>query len=294
MGKASPVTGSLDMLLDTMSNTFGGVCFIALLIAIMSVNLPSTPTEDGGEDIAETERRLAEMRSEDLTRRNGELKKAISLQRENLAETNGVLSASAAKMLSILSSNETAVARLQVERLELEDRLSRTQEEGDRKAAEARRLIQRNEEMEERLCKPQNFKSRPVRMPDERRIEGLKTVSIWLRNGRCYVLEEGNGLVDKYANVVEGRDANGKTWDVSIKYSAGIKVTTEFFHSEVYKDLVSKLDSKSYLRIFTDTESFAELCLFRDDMIRRNILYNWLIRDGEKIHFVEGYDGQVQ
>ena len=33
-------SGSMDMLLDTMCNTFGGVCFIALLVTLLSAIWP--------------------------------------------------------------------------------------------------------------------------------------------------------------------------------------------------------------------------------------------------------------
>ena len=37
--------GSMDMLLDTMCNTFGGVCFIALMVVLISSAMPKSKDE---------------------------------------------------------------------------------------------------------------------------------------------------------------------------------------------------------------------------------------------------------
>ena len=44
--RSSTTAGSLDMLLDTMCNTFGGVCFIALMVAIISASLPANQDDE--------------------------------------------------------------------------------------------------------------------------------------------------------------------------------------------------------------------------------------------------------
>ena len=50
MKSPNVISGSLDMLLDTMCNTFGGVCFIALLVSVISISLP--PDRAGDADAA--------------------------------------------------------------------------------------------------------------------------------------------------------------------------------------------------------------------------------------------------
>ncbi len=40
MKRSILISQSLDMLLDTMCNTFGGICFIALLVALISASTP--------------------------------------------------------------------------------------------------------------------------------------------------------------------------------------------------------------------------------------------------------------
>ena len=78
-GAANPGTGSLDMLLDTMCNTFGGVCFIALMVAILSAMSPKQ--QDGSKTGMVTEQMLVDQEKARLVRRRDELKSAIEIQK---------------------------------------------------------------------------------------------------------------------------------------------------------------------------------------------------------------------
>ena len=82
-GERSLGAGSLDMLLDTMCNTFGGVCFIALMVAILTA---MNPKGDGTEAEGDAEARmLVDKEVAKLTRQRDELKSAIAIQESFLA-----------------------------------------------------------------------------------------------------------------------------------------------------------------------------------------------------------------
>lgn len=288
--KASSTAGSLDMLLDTMCNTFGGVCFIALMVAIISASLPSSQ-DDESEDTVVSERMIINKETARLTRERDELKTAIAIQRAFVATntTKEARALSAAQLASCISSNATALAKLKSEKIELEDKLAKLTTDVSYSTREAMRLARLLKEMEERLDKPANMKNRPVRTPVERELSGYKSLDVWIRNGRMYCLGNDSQVYCKITDGVRGRE-----WDYSIRPGAGFLLDDAFYHSSDYRQLMDLISGKIFMRIYCDTASFAQLCNLRDDLIRHRKMYNWHICEDQVMHFVEGYDGRVQ
>ena len=67
-----------------------------------------------------------------------------------------------------------------------------------------------------------------------------------------------------------------------------------FFNGYDWQHLRNDLGPRSYLRIYSDRESFPQLCELRDALIRHHKQYNWHIREKEVLSFVAGYDGRIQ
>ncbi len=287
--KASSGAGSLDMLLDTMCNTFGGVCFIALMVAIMSAALPSNKNEDTSESV--TEQMVINKETARLTRERDELKTAIEIQKSFVATntTREAQALSAAQLATSISSNENALVNLKSEKLELEDKLAKLTTDISYSSREAMRLNRLLKEMEEQLGKQANMKNRAVRTPVERELGGYKCIDIWIKNNRMYCL-----FNDRHVDCKITEGVKGKVWEYRARPGAGFVLSESFFRSYEYRQLVELLTGKIYMRIFADGASFAQLCELRDDLIRRRKMYNWHICEDSTIHFVEGYDGRVQ
>ena len=288
--RSSTTAGSLDMLLDTMCNTFGGVCFIALMVAIISASLPANQ-DDEQDSTAVSEQMIVNKETAKLIRERDELKSAIAIQRAFVSTntTKETRALSAAQLASGISSNATALARLKNEKFELEDKLAKLTTDISYSTREAMRLARLLNEMEERLGKPANMKNRPVRTPVERELGGYKSLDVWIRNGRMYCLGNTSHVDCK---VSEG--ARGREWDFRIKPGAGFLLDDAFYHSSEYQRLIELISGKIFMRIYCDAASFAQLCNLRDDLIRRRKMYNWHICEDQVMHFVEGYDGRVQ
>lgn len=280
---------SLDMLLDTMCNTFGGVCFIALMIAIISAAMPTSVDEAEEESI--TEQMIIDKEMARLSREKDELKTAIEIQKSFVAtnSTRSTQSLSAVQLISGISSNEVALARLKKQKIEFEDKLAKITTDISYSKREADRLSRLLKEMEERLGKPVNTKNRAVRTPVERELGGYKSMDVWIRNGRLYCLWN-----ETHVNCRMYDGDNGKEWDYKIRPGSGYLLNDAFFHSYEYRHLIEMITGKVYVRIFADTMSFQLLCELRDDLIRRRKMYNWHICEDDTMHFVEGYDGRVQ
>ncbi len=294
MNKASPTTQSLDMLLDTMCNTFGGVCFIALLIAIISSTLPKDTTDamaSGGI----SDQMLVDKESERLMRQRDELRAAIKLQQDLLSSnaTRKSLSRSEADYISSISSNAQMIAKLRREREKLEDELAKATTESEYSRREADRLARLLKDMEETLDKPLASKKRPVRTPLERELTGLHSEDLWLRHGRLYLIDWAERS-QRQVRIDEQRTPAGIACDVTTIPGRGYQVDASFFHSEDWSNMKSKLDGTGFARIYCDEESFPQLCELRDALIYFGKMYNWHIRNEDVLHFVEGYDGRVQ
>lgn len=277
--------GSLDMLLDTMCNTFGGVCFIALMVAIISALRPQVSDGDDSEQM------LVNRETEHLVRQRDELKSALDIQNAFLASNAAPGKAVAlADLLKGVSSNETAVARLKAQKREFEDMLASLKTDSEYSLREALRLERLLKELEERIGKHRG-KQRSVRTPTEREISGLQCVDFWLRRGRLYLLKNRD-----QCNCEElPRDSMGRRrWNYSIISGAGYKVDESFFNGYDWRQIKSGLDSQGYVRIYADRQSYPQLCELRDALIHFRKMYNWHINESDELSFVEGYDGRVQ
>lgn len=289
-GKPSADTGSLDMLLDTMCNTFGGICFIALMVAIISASLPS---EQDSSDNSETvsEQMIVDKETARLVRERDELKSAIEIQKSFLAQnTNSNATAlSATRLTTKITSSAAELDKLKNKKLELEDKLAKVTTDISYSSREAMRLDRLLKDLEEKLGKPGNVKNRAVRTPVERELSGYKTLDVWIRNGKLYDIAN-----DSHVTRVTKDGINGLEMDVKIKPGAGFYIDKAFINSHEYLQLIDMLKDKVYMRIFCDATSFTQLCELRDDLIRRRKMYNWHVHEQQELHFVEGYDGRVQ
>lgn len=286
---AKPGAGSLDMLLDTMCNTFGGVCFIALMVAIISAMSPAGKgVDDAG---AETEQMLADRELERLARRRDELAAALSIQRSFVAtNSGGAAVVDMALLRSGVASNETAAAELKSRLRELEDALASVATDSEYSRREAARLARVLKELEARLDRPAG-RQRAVRTPVERELSGMRCEDFWLRGGRLYLLK--NDWQTKASDWTLGAD--GKR---HITYSPipgkGYVVDESFFFGEDWLKIRRELDAKGYVRIFSDRKSFPQLCKLRDALVHFRKQYNWHLDENEALSFVEGYDGRIQ
>lgn len=277
--------GSLDMLLDTMCNTFGGVCFIALMVAIISALRPQV---SDGDDAAQM---LVDRETERLVRQRDELKAALDIQQAFVA-SNAVpgKAASLAELLKGVSSNETAVAKLKAQKREFEDALASLKTDSEYSVREALRLERLLKELEERLGQ-QRGRQRSVRTPTEREISGLQSVDFWLREGRLYLLKNRSQCACEELP----RDETGRhRWNYSIISGTGYRVDESFFNGYDWQQIKSGLGAQGYVRIYSDKRSFPQLCELRDALIHFRKMYNWHIHESDVLSFVEGYDGRVQ
>lgn len=287
--RSKPGTGSLDMLLDTMCNTFGGVCFIALMVAILSALMPAGKETDGAEAV--TEQMLVDQEIERLVRRRDELKAAVQIQR-SFVDTNAsqMVAVNEAMLRSGVASNVAALASLKSERRDLEDALATLTTESEYSRREAARLERVLKDLEARLDRPVG-RQRAVRTPMERELSGMRCEDFWLRHGRLYLLK--NDWQVKKSDATRGDDGRDH-WSYAPIPGKGYVVDESFFFGSDWQEIKRKLNAEGYVRIFSDKMSFPQLCKLRDALVHFKKQYNWHVRETDVLLFMEGYDGRIQ
>lgn len=281
-------SGSLDMLLDTMCNTFGGVCFIALMVALLSLSAP--PVDDAATpDTPPSEEMLRNQELERLRREHDELRAAIAIQEDFLAASASAPTNSLARLAQTVQEDRRSLAELRRQKTALEDRLARLTTDAAYSKREAARLERLLADLQEKLGNPPT-RQRVVRTPLERKLEGCRVLDLCLWHGRLYDLEN-----KVHARCVESQTANGRAWTYTLLETGGYRFGDDaFLASPEYRQLVSRLTAKTICRIWAAPEDFPQLCALRDDLVRRRCLYNWYALGSNTLTFTEGYDGHVQ
>ena len=291
MRRKTSEPGSMDMLLDTMCNTFGGVCFIALMVAILSAAIPKNAEVAQEQKVSEEQVAAKEMAR--LQQRRDMLKAAIDIQSEFLknASTGVVLKADLAKSVSEIASNDEKIRLYEKRKIEYLDELAKVKTQSSYSRREAMRLARLLKELEEKVGRPLFDRHRVVRIPRERELQGLKVVNVWIHQRRLYMMNDKRNV----RNEDTGKEDGKAKWDCHLVKGRGVFLDDDFFlHGKIWPELQRQFDDNTYVRIFVDTVSFDELCLFRDALISRKSMYNWIVNEEDVIHFIEGYDGHVQ
>ena len=147
-------------------------------------------------------------------------------------------------------------------------------------------------ELEDKVGRPLSDRHRAVRAPREHEVQGLSVIDVWLHEHRIYFLEDKRQvkMID-----VPATGAQEKAWDYKLIEGRGVLLDDDFFRrGSQWRDLQKRLGPSTFVRIFADTVSFDELCLFRDALVSRKAMYNWHVCEERVLRFHKGYDGRVQ
>lgn len=277
-------SGSLDMLLDTMCNTFGGVCFIALLIAIISASLPKDSSSSQEEDVVQM---AIDEKIETLSTQRDELVQALKVQKELLEKAvEEDASQEELEVVQKLLEDDARLEELKRRRVQLEEEIKTLATKTNYNEQEAERLQNLCKALKEESETKQYTKKRVVRTPQERELQGYTPETVWLVKGCLYRLSDANDVIRTETSEI--------SWTYTPQLGGGSAVTERYLASNACEKWLSNCYGKRFVRIFTDAESFAELRLLLDFIIKKKIQYNWRWHEGSSIDFVEGNDGQVQ
>jgi replicative DNA helicase len=291
MSRRSDDIGSLELLLDTICNTFGGVLFISILVIVL-LNMTSTqaslepPTKEAQAALNQTTRRLELNRGEieRLHRALEEYKKIEKLidepaLREMLAQHEA------------LSKKKETLQTLRDMNLE---KLGKTQEEINKIAQDlsdlqkALRLAQEKHAQLKRALEVETAaRMQTVELPQPRATTKIQ-VPIFLRDGRMTCLfkkDPQGGLTLNLDDCAQSQGPGGENF-VEPKPSAGFVINTQGGTQDTLRRQLTAFDhEKHFLAIFVWPDSFPQFTELRNRIVADKFEYSLeILREGEKVH----------
>lgn len=178
----------LDLLLDTVCNTFGGVVFIAILMVMMLESTTARPVEQS--ESPEVAQQLA-LELQAARHERDELQASLATQQELIDEFSTATLrdriAQRDQLRQQRDAQQAEVTRQQQSNQRQEDDLTRRQEDQAELARQLARARNRARELEEQIEREQQSRQQSVDTPVSRIAGGRPEVGLILRYGRMYV-----------------------------------------------------------------------------------------------------------
>ncbi|MGI9460073.1 MAG: hypothetical protein ACR2NF_08760 [Pirellulales bacterium] len=293
MRRKKPSEGSLDLLLDTITNTFGGVLFLAILVSLLLRHVgnksnPQPPTDP----LSEVE--LIEYQSKILQYQNDitSLQKLLSEIPQNdpdvfilneeltdlLRDIQNVITDKAATLVEIvklqqrITQNRRKISELPTKSDLAKQHLAAIQKTFESAQAESLILARAAIELEQKLNArtKEHEVERPILAPST-----LPQVGLYLRYGRIYMMHEWDqDLVRRGPNpehfFVEN---NGETQTATPRPAAGISVNSQNFQ-QMIKRWLSRFPTSDWVVVLvTFPDSFQEFQAVKAELIREGYKY---------------------
>jgi len=285
MARQDDEGGSLDMLLDTLCNTFGGIILIALLLAL-SVNKKSVELYD---KLVKTDDNQS-----DLIREREQLRNSlVDLKDENIEILEDLEDDAYSKREEIeeikdnlddLNSDSSSLEKLaQLEKEKLQDMLnieSTIEEERLTMEEELSRLeaIFEHQELSKELKKKPYRKVSLPQQKDTRK----KPLPVIVAHGKMYPMISINiGSVEKNEEGLLWNQTPDDRFQVKVDPEKGVDPMNDdaldLFLSSV-RDAPRSVRQDFFLNLFvySDSENFAIFNKIRDEAVLRKLDYNWI------------------
>jgi hypothetical protein len=289
--KAAPVVDSLDLLLDTICNTFGGILFIAMLVVILTNQLsrdagPSAPS-------AESSRVLRRLRGE-LTESESRLTKLRQAVRQKEDLERQFADPESLGLLESLRSLDDSSDELLNERTQKLTDVAESQADLEETARELERLAQRLAEAKERLQlekqrleQEASLRSRTSEVPQQRATQKA-AIPFFLKAGRfiSFVHRDEDGeIVHNEAETTILEEAPGKKY-IEVVPGAGIAVAVDGSNAADIAARLADFDkTKHFLSVFVFKDSFANFESLKNEMIRSGFEYHLVpFRDDARVY----------
>ena len=285
MAREEEEGGSLDMLLDTLCNTFGGIILIALLLAL-SVNKKSVElydklvkTDDNKSELIREREQLKNslldlqddqaVVLEDLEDEADRMREEIEDTKDNLDDLNS--DASAAETLAKREKEKLENLK-ELELKEEEERLSLEEE-----VARLETILEHQELSQELKKKPY----RKVSLPQQKDTR-KKPLPVIVAHGKMYpMVRFGIGKVAKNEDGLTWNQTPDKRFRIEVDPNKGVdpmnEQILEGFLSSV-RNAPRSVRQSFFLNlfVFSDSESFGVFNKIRDEAVLRDLDYNWV------------------
>jgi len=287
--------GSLELLLDTITNTFGGIVFLAILIVILLQTTPdkieAQPTQNSPKhaiDFRKLESLKAQIEELELQLRfldifAAELSEpdleATLAELENRTEVHEKLTEEKAVILEQLEKSKDNMESIAQQQQTLDSELASNMQEIEKLQA------QLESERKQRTIK--------VKFSEERSTS-KREYNVTLRYGRWYVdiLPSGKPNLEDFVML----DTGGEYLTLTPKPNRGKPLTSgNTLSPEVLQELNNRDPKTEYICIGIWDDSFEEFQLLRDYLVNQGFNYRLLpLTDGDTVFYGTVPDAKVQ
>jgi hypothetical protein len=282
---------SLELLLDTICNTFATVIFISMLASLLAQNSAPQAMSAAETEAAATAISQLELQAEQLADRRSALERELVQQSallDRFASSKTLQLASSLQQLfsdhtRLLAESNTAAAELlqsEREQLELEQTLARQREELQQQQQRHAALASQLSELETRRGREAII--RRVHETDK------FALTYALDNGRLYSVHTFSGSGTELSDVTLNRtdclivERGGRT-EVTMKPAAGVAIRDNASAAQQARDRFRRVGSEFVVRLFVARDSFTEFHVLREALRELHIEYALQIATGDDV-----------
>lgn len=280
---------SLELLLDTICNTFGAVIFISLLVALMAQQSSQTPSE--GNDANNALRQLSEVSARVretqvvidrlglLTRQQGNIldrlsssdTRALADELQDLTDARLTAVTDAKTALQSSTELESEIVLIQRQLHDQRQQLEAAGKENFRLSAELSRL--------------KSLASRTATLPRVRETTRLSAVYA-LDDQKLYRVTEP----DRSFNHSEcDAGVRSGVMTITLRSGAGAPVSQSTLDSGALAQRFHGYDSgKRFIQLFVSRDSFAEFLFVKDTIVKLGFEYETIVMDGDTVELFVG------
>lgn len=284
-------TDSLELLLDTICNTFGGVLFIAILVVLLLQMTPDSPKPSDQTPVMGVPAATAESQIQEISM----LEREIERQQENLKASSELIDRLATKELKELLEEKKQVEAEEARLKETISQLSDLTADADKKESQTRQeladlnhrkqsLEQSKQELEGQYDDLRSERTFDIRLPKVRTAPLKHSIGIVIRYGRMY-------LWHRYDNDMNRLGLNTDDFIVTEETeteifsrpdpSRGIVLNGSDEMNAKIKMLLGQFSSADcYLTFVVRSDSFAEFRHARDVVKELDFEYRLMPGDG--------------
>lgn len=263
---------SLELLLDTICNTFGGILFISLLVVILLNTTSETVEQNPPSEVTAVELLEAEIQREELTRQLEQLQHAYA-QQETVFGT--LVTDEVVRLVSQLKESESEHSSLVVDKSEKDGELSQTQMEinqisKDRKDRKGKLNAARNEAaaLERTLQEAVVSKSKQAIIPKASE-SNRSTQTYFLKGGKLYGPRTSSNTSDFILTSI----GNGKQ-RVEENPSGGVRIDPKTSNATAVSSKLNNVSPTMYgITIFVWPDSYEHWEAVREILISKGYKY---------------------
>lgn len=278
MARRREAGSSLELLLDTICNTFGGVVFIAILVIIL-MQMSGEPQTASPPDQSQQKELLAwEDRRAEAEARLKSLREAAAQQE---AIFDQLVDSEDQALVAELAALQSRRGELSEERLKSLGDVSQAQIKSNEAAARLSALKSRLQEAPKRIAALESAlqqeiarRTQTARLPVERETR-KREIPVLLQAGRLhsFYVVHPNGATE-FNDAECAKSPAGQGEKVRTRPGTGIALEDSDASREALGQRFKYLDSRTdYIGVFIWPDSFAQFRAFKDQLVERKFEY---------------------